>query len=47
MSRSIEHFASKGTMNIDGLGPQIVELVIAKGLIKNTADLDTLKIEDI
>ena len=29
ISRGIEHFVSKGAMNIDGLGPQIIELLIA------------------
>ena len=47
VSRSIEHFASKGAMNIDGLGPQIVELLIANELIRDAADLYSLKTEDI
>ena len=47
LSRSIEHFASKGAMNIDGLGPQIVELLLNNGLIADTADLYSLKVEDI
>jgi len=47
LSRSIEHFASKGAMNIDGLGPQIVELLLANGLIRDTADLYSLKAEEI
>ena len=46
-SRSITHFASKGAMNIDGLGPQVVELLLANGKIKDIADLYTLKVEDI
>ena len=46
-SRSITHFASKGAMNIDGLGPQVVELLLSAGKIKDIADLYTLKIEDI
>ena len=37
--RSIVHFASKGAMNIDGLGPQIVKLLLDSGLIKGIADL--------
>ncbi len=45
--RSIEHFASKGAMNIDGLGPQIVELLLTSGLIHNVADLYRLRAEDI
>ena len=47
ISRSIEHFASKGAMNIDGLGPQIVELLIANSKIKDAADLYSLTVEDI
>ena len=37
--RSIVHFASKGAMNIDGLGPQIVRQLLDSGLIKGIADL--------
>lgn len=47
LSRSIEHFASKDAMNIDGLGPQVVELLLDASLIKNAADLYTLSEEDI
>ncbi len=47
ISRGIEHFVSKGAMNIDGLGPQIIELLIASGLIRDAADLYSLKVEDI
>ncbi|MBQ8140284.1 MAG: NAD-dependent DNA ligase LigA [Clostridia bacterium] len=47
LSRSIEHFASKGAMNIDGLGPQIVDLLLDAGLIRNVADLYSLKAEDV
>ena len=47
LSRSIEHFASKGAMNIDGLGPQIVELLLEKGLIHDSADLYYLNADEI
>lgn len=47
LSRSIEHFASKGAMNIDGLGPQIVNALLDNKLIKDCADLYTLDIESI
>lgn len=47
LSRSIEHFASKNAMNIDGLGPQIVELLLANRLISDAADLYSLKREQI
>ena len=46
-ARGIVHFASKGAMNIDGLGPQVVELLLSNDKIKDIADLYTLKIEDI
>ena len=46
-ARSITHFASKSAMNIDGLGPQVVELLLSAGKIKDIADLYTLKVEDI
>ena len=47
LSRSIEHFASKDAMNIDGLGPQIVELLLREGLIRDAADLYSLRAEQI
>lgn len=47
ISRSIEHFASKDAMNIDGLGPQIVEMLLKNQLIADQADLYTLKAEDV
>ena len=47
LSRSIEHFASKGAMNVDGLGPQIVELLLGEGKIRNAADLYTLRVSDL
>ncbi len=46
-ARGIVHFASKGAMNIDGLGPSVVELLLANGKIKDIKDLYTLRIEDI
>ena len=47
LSRSIEHFASKGAMNIDGLGTQIVNALLDNKLIKDCADLYTLDIENV
>lgn len=47
LSRSIEHFASKGAMNIDGLGPQIVNALLENGLIKDCADLYLLTEEQV
>ncbi|MCC8192952.1 MAG: NAD-dependent DNA ligase LigA [Ruminococcus sp.] len=45
--RSIVHFASKPAMNIDGLGPAIVETLISNGLIHSVADLYLLTKEDL
>jgi DNA ligase (NAD+) len=45
--RSIEHFASRDAMDIRGLGPAIVSLLISQGLIKDAADLYYLKREDL
>ncbi len=47
VSRSIEHFASKNAMNIDGMGPQIVELLLSAGLIHDAADLYSLTEEQL
>ena len=47
IARRIVHFASKGAMNIDGLGPQVVDLLIREGRISDIADLYTLTVEDI
>ena len=47
LSRSITHFASKGAMNIEGLGPQLVELLLSNGKISNIADLYTLTVSDV
>lgn len=43
----IEHFISRKAMNIDGLGPETVDMFFRLGLIKNTADLYQLKADDI
>lgn len=39
----IQHFISRKTMNIDGLGAETIELLFRKGLIHNYADLYELK----
>jgi len=44
---SIEHFASKRAMNIDGLGEKLVEQLVDDGLIKNIADLYFLQKEQL
>jgi DNA ligase (NAD+) len=45
--RNVEHFVSKGSMDITGLGIKIVEKLIETGLVKDVADIYTLKRADI
>ncbi len=45
--RNIEHFVSRGAMDIVGLGIKIVEQLIESGLVKDVADLFTLKKEQL
>lgn len=47
IKRSIIHFASRDAMNIEGLGPQIVALLLDNGLIKDAADLYYLNFDDV
>ena len=46
LSRNIIHFASREAMNILGLGENIIEELLDRGLIKNIADLYELTNED-
>ena len=43
----IEHFISRRAMNIDGLGPETVDMFYRQGLIKDAADLYRLTVNDI
>jgi DNA ligase (NAD+) len=45
--RNIEHFVSRGAMDIVGLGIKIVEQLVGAGLVKDVADLYTLSEEDL
>ena len=45
--RNIIHFVSRDAMDIDGLGPSIIEQMLEKNLIQNAADLYYIKAEDI
>jgi DNA ligase (NAD+) len=44
---SLLHFASRHAMDIDGLGDKIVDQLVAKGLVKDVADLYTLKLDTL
>lgn len=41
--KSIIHFASKGAMDIDGMGDAIVKALVENNLVKSVADIYTLK----
>ena len=45
--RSIEHFASRGAMNIEGLGEANVKLLVSEGLVKTVADLYALDFQEL
>ncbi len=47
LERRLIHFASKGAMNIEGMGPQAISLLVSEGLIRSAADIYILKTEDI
>ncbi|RLF46933.1 MAG: DNA ligase (NAD(+)) LigA, partial [Thermoplasmata archaeon] len=47
LKRSIEHFASKNAMDIEGLGGKTVELLVEKGLIKRISDIYRLTKRDL
>lgn len=47
LERRIIHFATRGAMNIDGLGPSLVRLLIDEGLIHDAADLYTLDMDAV
>jgi len=44
---SIKYFASKGCMNIDGLGEKIVEQLIEKNIIRDILDLYKITYQDL
>lgn len=45
--RGIIHYASKGCMDIDGLGPQVIAALLTAGLITDIADLYSLTAEEV
>jgi DNA ligase (NAD+) len=47
LKRAISHFASKGAMDIEGLGRKNVDLLVDEGLVKSISDLYRLKKEDL
>ncbi len=43
----IVHFISRKAMDIDGLGEETIELLFSKGLLKDSSDLYSLKVDDL
>ena len=45
--RNLIHFASRDAMDIDGMGPAVLTMLVDRGIIKSQADIYSLKPEDI
>jgi DNA ligase (NAD+) len=47
LKRTIEHFAMRGAMDIEGVGEVLVNQLVAAGLVKDVADLYALTVEQL
>ncbi len=47
LKESVLHFASRGVMNIDGVGEALVDQLVDKGLVRSVADLYGLTVEQV
>ncbi|MFQ6133954.1 MAG: NAD-dependent DNA ligase LigA [Armatimonadota bacterium] len=47
LKRTIEHFAGRGAMDIDGLGPAVIEQLVDGGLVEDYGDLYGLEHEQL
>jgi DNA ligase (NAD+) len=47
LKESIRHYASRGVMNIDGLGEALIDQLVDSGMVKSVADLYDLTAEDL
>ncbi len=47
LARNIVHYASRDAMDIEGMGPAMVKLLLDNGLIKEVSDIYYLKSDDI
>ena len=45
--RHLLHFASRGAMDIEGLGTKVAEALVDRGLVQDIGDLYYLKVEDL
>ena len=47
LKESIRHFASRGVMNIDGLGDALIDQLVDNGLVQSVADLYDLSLHTV
>jgi len=47
LKESILHFASRGVMNIDGVGDALVDQLVDRGIVESVADLYLLTVEKL
>jgi len=47
LKESLQHYAGRHAMNIDGLGEKIVDQLVEQKLVKDVADLYALKVEKV
>jgi DNA ligase (NAD+) len=47
LKETVRHFASRGAMDIEGLGTKLVEQLVDRGLVKDPADLYELDVQTI
>ncbi|MBK8781014.1 MAG: NAD-dependent DNA ligase LigA [Anaerolineales bacterium] len=45
--RNVEHFVSRGAMDIEGLGTELVKILVESSLVSDVADLFALTIKDL
>jgi DNA ligase (NAD+) len=47
LQRGLEHFASRGAMNIEGLGESLIQQLLEQGLVSDYADLYALTVSQL
>jgi DNA ligase (NAD+) len=47
LKESLQHYAGRHAMNIDGLGEKIVDQLVEKKMVKDVADLYALKLDEV
>lgn len=47
LQRTIEHFVSRGAMDIEGMGEALIEQLVSKKIVRDYADIYDLKKEDL